>query len=141
MRQIRNSFNSFLAIPFTLIVVTSACSEALVACDGPGTAPITVIVHDSTTGAPAAVGSRLILHYGSRVDTTLGVAVDGEPRFDSVITGGLSDTPGAYAVKVEHEGYRDWTKENVIVQRGGGRCGALTVETVTLQVRLQPLTN
>jgi len=124
---------------FLLAGITSACSDVLIACSGTGQYPIRAIVHDSITREPAAIGSRLILHYGFRIDTTFGVAVPSEPLYDSTLFGGAVDATGVFAVKVEREGYRVWMREDVVVRlTEDGPCAGYTLEPVTLRVLLQP---
>ncbi len=108
------------------------------ACDSPTTCvdlpvpAISVLVRDSSSGAPTASGARLVARDGSYVDSVS--IAPGHPELDSMTLTAAYNRPGVYDVTVRKTGYWDWVRSGVKVSKG--RCN---VNTVRLTARLQQL--
>lgn len=85
-------------------------------------------VRSARTGAPEADRALGVLRDGDYVDTmhVSGVTSDGTP----LSLEGAMERPGTYDVRIEKDGFRPWTRENVTVESGdcGPRTRRLTAE-------------
>lgn len=91
---------------------------------------LNVFVKDSVSSAFAAAGASLIVTEGSYRDTAsvpLGLT-----SADSFALHGAGERSGMYDVTVRKAGYRDWTRNGVVVTRNDCH-----VNTVTLTALLQ----
>lgn len=86
-----------------------------------------VTVRNALTGAPAGLGALVTATDGAHRETLL-------PFPDSLSFFGASERPGDYDVAVSRAGFQPWNRLGVEVRDGGCH-----VDTVDLDVRLQPL--
>lgn len=108
--------------------VTTGCSQlAGPVCTGEARPALAVDVRDSTTGAPAGRGARIIATTGTLADTldAARTAHDGPYTL-------AHERAGIYTVTVEQEGYRTWSGGGIRVTRD--ECH---VRTVSVVARLQ----
>ena len=94
---------------------------------------IVVLVHDSVTGEPAALGARGVVRDGSYEDS---LRISTWASSDSTTADGMSaanERPGSYDIHLVKSGYQEWRATDVVV--GSGICH---VATVTLQALLAP---
>ena len=92
---------------------------------------VSVSVRDSTTGAFAASGAKLVVRDGAYADSVSLPATPGAT--DAMSLGGAGERPGVYSLTVTKPGYRDWVKTGVRVTKGDCH-----VNTVALTALLQP---
>jgi hypothetical protein len=100
------------ALPFA-----GACQSDEVLCPQAILSPIIVEVRDASTGAPAAVGASGEIRSGS---FTSPLALPGGNEDLELYSSGSAAT---YDVVVRKSGYRDWTRNGVLVL--GDRCGVM----------------
>ena len=123
-----------------IVLALTALPLTGIAClnQGPCTlqadASVVVRVQDSISGAPAASGARMIQRNGAYADSAEWRPND--PYVDAfpLYVFSALERPGIYAITVRKAGYRDWSRNAVIVRVGN--CGH--VQTVALTARLQP---
>lgn len=109
-----------------LALLSSACKSPLVACDLSLVYGLTIVVTDSSSGAPlGGVETIVEVRDGAYVDTL--------PAFGNEFSG-AGERPGTYSVKVQRLGYRVWQSEGIRV-----RADECHVIPVRLTARLQPL--
>ena len=115
------------SLVLTASLAVGACDGDPVACTEQAVAAIEVSVRDSTSGAPAGRGARIVAKDGAYADTSRATA-----SYDGPYPLAL-ERSGTYTVTVEQQGYRTWSQSGVSVSRD--RCH---VRTATLTARLQP---
>lgn len=99
---------------------------------------IAVIVLDSTNSASIDFYARVVAQDGSYADTAFasmirsGDPANPVPKPDWGAYYLAVERPGSYTVSVSLAGYRDWSRENVVV-----RDGECHVRTVEFQAALQ----
>src|SRR5918993_476422 len=120
-----------------LLAVCSACGlfdNLGVACTTDFRFGLAVHVKDSSTGAWAASGARLLTYLQSTpVDTgtSFGTAYPpGRPDLDSMPLVGAGERPGTYRVIVRKPGYIDWVRTGVRVT--SDECHVRQVELTAL---------
>ena len=94
---------------------------------------VRVRVQDSISGAPIASGARMIQRNGTYVDSA--EVRPNDPYVDAfpLYVFSALERPGIYAITVRKAGYRDWSRNAVIVREDN--CGH--PQTVSLTARLQ----
>lgn len=108
-----------------------APEEPWFACTTEAKAAINVMVVDSLTGKSAAfTGLWLRVRDGSYVDSTAMSFTDSQGQ---VLMAAAYERKGTYAVTVHADGYRDWSKLNVVV--GADRCHVIPVQLTARLVK------
>ena len=109
-------------------LVSSACDfiPGGYSCTTQAVPGIMVQVLDSLTGAPAGRNARIIARAGTVADTANFTEFDGPYPL-------AFERSGTYAVTVEQQGYRLWSRTGIRVTKD--ECH---VRTVSLTARLQP---
>lgn len=119
------------------VLVALAGAAGLAGCDQLTGPPCTtdvrpalrVDVRDSSTNAPAGAGALIVARDGAFADTVLVPAhAAGASPYHLA-----HERAGTYAVTVERDGYRPWSRTGVRVTKDGCH-----VRTVELTARLQP---
>ena len=100
-------------------------------CVAIGRFALNVTVEDSITGSTPQVATRVIARDGTYADTLILLAPD--PTFRAFAL--APERPGSYFVTVEAEGYRLWSRANILVERSTGKCHEL--QGVTIRARIQ----
>jgi hypothetical protein len=88
---------------------------------------VLVLVKDSLTDAWAISGSKVIAQSGTYLDSVSYPAAD--PSIAN--PAGFGRQPGTYSVRVQKLGYRDWSKQGIVV--GTDKCGTKT-EVITARL-------
>ena len=110
-----------------IALLTSACRSPLVACNLNLVFGLTIVVTDSTTGAPlGGVATIVEVRDGANVDTL--------PEMAPNEYAGAGERPGTYSVKVLRSGYRVWQSDGVRVRED--ECHVIPVR---INARLQSL--
>ena len=118
-------FSLFAALGLALF--TSSCRSPLVACTLNLVYGLTIVVTDSTSGAPlGGVESIVEVRDGTYVDTL--------PPFGANEYSGAGERPGTYSVKVQRLGYRVWQSNGIRVRKD--ECHVIPVRVTA---RLQAL--
>lgn len=117
-----NRFPSWIALLWVLLL--PGC-EAIVSdpiCAASVEPAVVVEVRNARTDAPEADSALGVLRDGDYVDTmrVSGVAPDGTP----LSLQGAMERAGTYDVRIEKDGFRPWSRENVTVESGD--CGPQT---------------
>ena len=88
---------------------------------------LSVSIFDAATAAPAATGATVIVHGPAFQDS---VVLTGEAAPPSAPYMVFEDRAkaGAYSVIVRKSGYRDWEKNDVVIQ--ADRCGVSSAAIV-----------
>jgi hypothetical protein len=92
---------------------------------------IVVEITDAATGAWIAGGARGAVRDGSYVDSLAPHHFRGDNTMKTRQAAG--DRAGVYEVAVVHEGYRDWSRAGVRVEKA-----VCSVTTVSLQAAMEP---
>ncbi len=108
-----------------VLLVLTGCEDPIVDsvnCPAVVEPAIVIEVRDAQTGAPEADSALGLLRDGDYVDTmrVTGVTSEGAP----LSLAGAMGRAGTYDVRIEKEGFRPWTRENVTV--ASGNCGPQT---------------
>ena len=110
-----------------LALLTSACKSPLVACNLNLVYGLTIVVTDSSTGAPlGGVQTVVEVRDGAYMETL--------PEIFPNEYSGAGERPGTYSVKVQRPGYRVWQNDGVRVRKD--ECHVIPV---TVNARLQAL--
>jgi hypothetical protein len=104
-----------------LLPVLAGCNRDITACPAIELYAITVFVYDSVTGAPIADSAVGYVRDGDYLDSMV-VTHTGRPGDGRTPVGmsGAFGRPGVYDIYVSRLGYRDWTRQGVVV--GRARC-------------------
>ena len=110
-----------------LALLASACNSPLVACNLNLVYGLTIVVTDSTSGAPLGGLETIVeIRDGAYVDTL--------PPFGPSEYSGAGERPGTYSVKVQRPGYRVWQGSGIRVRED--ECHVIPVR---VNARLQAL--
>jgi hypothetical protein len=99
-------------------------------CTTEASPAVQVRVLDSATGAPAAEGAKLVIRDGAYADSATGFPGVAE------IAAGFEET-GTFDVLVRKAGYREWTRQDVRVTRGGS-CDKVQTARLTAELERAP---
>ncbi len=93
--------------------------------------PVAVFVNDSLSGLSVADSAYGVVQTGSKVEPLLRLA-SSPPR----LVGGFD--LGTYRAVVDRPGYREWTRDSIVVSQRQGPCGIIVSVQLTALLQRAP---